>query len=57
MWGLPYQVIKQLRGGHISNTRVWNTIFEWRPRFTSVYILHNYFIRVVTVCCFYLGFY
>ena len=51
MWGLPFQVIKQLRGGRIINTRVWNNIFKWRPRFSSVYILHNYFIRVVRVCC------
>ena len=43
MWGLSYQVIKQFRGGHISNTRDWNNIFKWRPRFTSVYILHKLF--------------
>jgi hypothetical protein len=39
MWGLPFQVIKQLRGGQIVNTRVWNNVFKWRPRFSSVYIL------------------
>ena len=50
MWGLPYQVIKQLRGGHIYNTRVWNNIFKWRPRFTSVYILHKTILLELLQC-------
>ena len=50
MWGLPYQVIKQLRGGQISNTRVWNNIFKWRPRFTSVYILHKTILLELLQC-------
>ena len=41
MWGLPFQCIKQLREGKILNTRVWNNIFKWRPRFSSVYILQK----------------
>ena len=50
MWGLPYQVIKQLRDGQISNTRVWNNIFKWRPRFTSVYILHKTILLELLQC-------
>ena len=50
MWGLPYQVIKQLRGGQIVNTRVWNNIFKWRPRFTSVYILHKTILLELLQC-------
>ena len=38
---LPFQCIKQLREGKIINTRVWNNMFKWRPRFSSVYILHK----------------
>ena len=45
MWGLPFQVIKQLRGGQIINTRVWNNVFRWRPRFSSVYILQKTMLR------------
>ena len=50
MWGLPYQVIKQLRGGYISNTRVWNNIFKRRPRFSSVYILHKTILLELLGC-------
>ena len=50
MWGLPYQVIKQLRGGQIVNARVWNNIFNWRPRFTSVYILHKTILLELLQC-------
>ena len=41
MWGLPVKIIKQFRARKIINTRVWNNIFRWRPRFSSVYILQK----------------
>ena len=41
MWGLPVKIIKQFRAGKIINTRVWNNIFKWRPRFSNVYILQK----------------
>ena len=50
MWGLPFQVIKQLRGGSIINIRVWNNIFKWRPRFSSVYILHKTILLELLGC-------
>ena len=50
MWGLPFQCIKQLRGGAITNTRVWTNIFKWRPRFSSVYILHKTILLELLGC-------
>ena len=50
MWGLPFQCIKQLREGKILNTRVWNNIFKWRPRFSSVYILHKTILLELLGC-------
>ena len=45
MWGLPFEVIKQFRGDRVVNTRVWNNMFRWRPRFSSVYILQKTILR------------
>ena len=39
MWGLPYRVIKSLRGGTKTIIRVWNNIFKWKPR--NTYILQK----------------
>ena len=50
MWGLPVQVIKQFRGDRVVNTRVWNNIFRWRPRFSSVYILQKTILRELLGC-------
>lgn len=50
MWGLPFRVIKQFRAGKIMNTRVWNNIFKWRPRFSSVYILHKTILLELLGC-------
>ena len=50
MWGLPFQVIKQFRGDRVVNTRVWNNVFRWRPRFSSVYILHKTILLELLGC-------
>ena len=50
MWGLPFEVIKQSRGDRVINTRVWNNIFRWRPRFSSVYILQKTILRELSGC-------
>ena len=50
MWGLPYQCIKQLRGGQIINIRVWSNIFKWRPRFSSVYVLPKTILAELLGC-------
>ena len=39
MWGLPFRVVKSLRGGKTIITRVWNSIFKWRCR--NTYILQR----------------
>jgi hypothetical protein len=50
MWGLPFEVIKQFRGERVVNTRVWNNVFRWRPRFSSVYILQKTILRELLGC-------
>ena len=50
MWGLPFEVIKQFRGDRVINTRVWNNVFRWRPRFSSVYILHKTILLELLGC-------
>ena len=50
MWGLPFEVIKQFRGDRVVNTRVWNNIFRWRPRFSSLYILQKTILRELLEC-------
>ena len=50
MWGLPFKVIKQFRAGELVNTRVWNNIFRWRPRFSNTYILQKTILYELLGC-------
>ena len=48
MWGLPFRVVKSLRGGKVIITRVWNNIFKWKPR--NTYILHKTILLELLQC-------
>ena len=43
MWGLPFRVVKSLRGGKQTIIRVWNNIFKWKPRNTYIYYRKLYY--------------
>ena len=48
MWGLPYRVVKSLRGGNIIITRAWNNIFKWKPG--NTYILQKTLLLELLGC-------
>ena len=43
-WGLPYKDINIMRGGKLINTRIYNSMYKWRPNDDRVYIQNKFIL-------------
>jgi len=44
VWGLPYKDVCIMRGGVLVKTRIYNSMYKWRPSGDRVYILSQYIL-------------
>ena len=43
-WGLPYKDINIMRGGKLMKTRIYNSMYKWRPNDDRVYIQNKFIL-------------